>query len=143
MRTFVVVGVMFAVACGQAPARPKSASVASASPQNEMRTIDDIPPQPVVLEPPPVLPDEAPAPKPKDAVQAENMVPLTEQDELVRAKLPFAPAIGLDPVDGSKISIRSTTPTLETKSRVFYFTSEENKRTFAANPAQFMKGIFR
>jgi YHS domain-containing protein len=108
-----------------------------------MRTIDDIPPQPVILEPPPVLPDEAPAPKPKDAVQAENMVPLTEQDELVRAKLPFAPAIGLDPVDGSKISIRSTTPTLETKSRVFYFTSEENKRTFAANPAQFMKGIFR
>ena len=107
-----------------------------------MRTIDNIPPTPVILEPPPVLPDEAPAPKPKDAVQAENMIPLTEQDEQVRAKLPFAPAIGLDPVDGSKISIRATTPTFETKSRVFYFSSEDNKRTFVANPAQFMKGVF-
>lgn len=140
MRSAVAAALILAAACNQARA-PKSA--AATSPQSEMRTIDSIPPQPVVLEPPPTLPDEAPAPKPKDAVQAENMVPLTEQDEQVRAKLPFAPAIGLDPVDGSKISIRSTTPTFELKNRIFYFSSEENKRTFQANPAQFMKGVFR
>lgn len=108
----------------------------------EMRTIESVQPAPAVLQPPPVLPDEAPAPKPKDAVQAQNMVPLTEQDEQFRAKMPFAPAIGLDPVDGSKISIRSTTPTLLFQNRIYYFTSEENKRTFQANPAQFMKGVF-
>jgi len=142
MRSVVVAAMILAVACSRAQQVPKSASASSQS-QNEMRTIDNISPQPVVLEPPPVLPDEAPAPKPRDAVQAENMIPLTEQDEQVRAKLPFAPAIGLDPVDGSKISIRATTPTFEMKNRVFYFSSEENKRTFAANPAQFMKGVFR
>jgi len=141
MRSVVVAAVILAVACREAPKPAKSANPSSQS-ANEMRTIDNIPPTPVILEPPPVLPDEAPAPKPKDAVQAENMIPLTEQDEQVRAKLPFAPAIGLDPVDGSKISIRATTPTFETKSRVFYFSSEDNKRTFVANPAQFMKGVF-
>jgi YHS domain-containing protein len=140
MRTFVLIVLLACAACKQVPP-PKSANAPAPS-QTEMRTIDSVPPQPVVLEPPPVLPDEAPAPKPRDAVQAENMTPLTEQDEQVRAKLPFAPAIGLDPVDGAKISIRATTPSVETKSRVFYFSSEENKRTFLANPAQFMKGVF-
>jgi len=120
---------------------PRSAPRAQRS-KTEMRTIDSIPPAPVILEPPPVLPDEAPAPKPKDAVQAENMVPLNEQDEQVRAKLPFAPAIGLDPVDGSKISIRASTPTLLFQNHIYYFSSDANKRTFQSNPPQFMKGVF-
>jgi YHS domain-containing protein len=111
--------------------------------RTDIKTIDAADPRPVILDPPPVLPDEAAAPKPKDAVAAQNMVPLTEQDEQVRAKLPFAPAIGLDPVDGSKISIRATTPTVDMKNRVFYFSSEANKQLFLANPAQYMKGIFK
>ena len=111
--------------------------------RTDIRTIDAVDPRPVILDPPPVLPDEAAAPKPKDAVAAQNMVPLTEQDEQVRAKLPFAPAIGLDAVDGSKISIRATTPVVDMKNRVFYFSSEENKKLFLANPAQYMKGVFK
>ncbi len=111
--------------------------------RTDIRTIDAVDPRPVILDPPPVLPDEAAAPKPKDAAAALNMVPLTEQDEQVRAKLPFAPAIALDPVDGSKISIRATTPVVDMKNRVFYFSSEENKRLFLANPAQYMKGVFK
>src|SRR5205807_7948515 len=103
--------------------------------KTEMRTIDNVDPRPIVIEPPPVLPDEAAAPKPKDAAAAQNMVPLTTQDEQVRAKLPFAPAIAMDAVDGSKISIRATTPVVDMKNRVFYFSSEENKKLFLANPA--------
>jgi YHS domain-containing protein len=124
-------------ACRKAePPKPHAA-------RTDIRTIEAADPRPAVLDPPPVLPDEAAAPKPKDAVAAQNMVPLTEQDEQVRAKLPFAPAIGLDPVDGSKISIRSTTPMVDMKNRVFYFSSEENKRLFLADPAQYMKGVFK
>jgi YHS domain-containing protein len=127
---------LIATACRQAaPAKTPSA-------HTERRTIDSVDPRPVVLDPPPTLPDEAAAPKPKDAVAAQNMVPLTEQDEQVRAKLPFAPAIGLDPVDGSKISIRASTPTVEHKNRIFYFSSDANKRIFMSNPDQFTKGIF-
>jgi YHS domain-containing protein len=75
-------------------------------------------------------------------VAAANLVPLTEADEQLRAKLPFAPAIAMDPIDGSKISIRATTPTVEVKGKIFYFSSEANKHTFMANPEQYMKGLF-
>ena len=67
---------------------------------------------------------------------------LTPQDERVRAQLPFAPAIALDPVDGLKVSIRATTPLAEYKNHLFYFTSEENKRVFLASPDQYLKGPF-
>jgi len=134
---FVLLMAMASCARHEAPSPGKKSRA-----QTEMRTIDSVPPAPVVIDPPPVLPDEAPAPKPKDALQAQNMIPLNEQDEQVRAKLPFAPAIGLDPVDGSKISIRAATPMLLYQNHIFYFSSDANKRTFQANPPQFMKGIF-
>ena len=134
---FVLLMAMASCARHEAPSPGKKPRA-----QTEMRTIDSVPPAPVVIDPPPVLPDEAPAPKPKDALQAQNMIPLNEQDEQVRAKLPFAPAIGLDPVDGSKISIRAATPMLLYQNHIFYFSSDANKRTFQANPPQFMKGIF-
>ena len=127
---------LLAAACRQAQpaARPRA--------KVEMRTLDTADVRPALLDPPPVLTDEAPPPKPHDAVAAQNQVPLTEADEQLRARLPFAPAIGLDPVDGSKISIRANTPTIELKNRVYYFSSEENKRTFMASPQQFLKGVF-
>lgn len=142
MRRFLIAAAVAASLCAACRQPVSTAHTQAAAAQTEMRTIESTPPAAVVHDPPPVLPDEAPAPKPRDAVQAQNMVPLTDQDEQVRAKLPFAPGIALDPVDGSKLSIRSTTPTFEFKNRIFYFSSEENKRIFAANPAQFMKGIF-
>ncbi len=133
----IAILLMLAAACRQShPAAQPRAKV-------EMRTLDSADARPALIDPPPVLTDEAPPPKPHDAVAAQNQVPLTEADEQMRAHLPFAPAIGLDPVDGSKISIRSNTPTFELKGRVYYFTSEENKRTFMASPQQYLKGPFR
>jgi len=136
MKRFAVL-LMIAAACRQSnptPARPHA--------KVEMRTLDSADARPGVIDPPPVITDEAPPPKPHDAVAAQNQVPLTEADEQLRARLPFAPAIALDPVDGSKISIRANTPTYELKNRIYYFSSEENKRTFMASPQQFLKGVF-
>lgn len=132
----IAILLLLAAACRQS--RPAAAPRAKL----EMRTLDSADARPGIVEPPPVLTDEAPPPKPHDAVAAQNQVPLTEADEQLRARLPFAPAIALDPVDGSKISIRANTPTFELKGRVYYFTSEENKRTFMAAPQQYLKGVF-
>lgn len=114
-----------------------------AAKHSEMKTIDDIDPRPTVIDPPPMLRDEAPPPKPLgQSPEAPEPVKLTPEDEKLRASLPFAPAIALDPVDGEKISILARTPSLEYKGRVFYFASEENKRMFTANPDQYVKGSF-
>jgi len=127
------------VACGRSAARTQRARQAT-----EMQTIDSAQPEPVVLDPPPMLTDEGPAPKPKgDVTQPDAPPPPTPQDEALRASLPFAPAIGLDPVDGSKISIRASTPVAEYKNKIYYFSSDKNKRTFLANPEQYLKGPHR
>ncbi len=120
-----------------------SATPAGQTAQAEMKTINNTPPRPAPLEPPPQLQDEAPPPKPK-VLPWETPTPIvfSPEDEKLRASLPFTPAIGMDPVDGSKISIRATTPTLEYKGRIYYFSSEANKRTFQANPAPFLTGRF-
>jgi YHS domain-containing protein len=132
----IAILLLLAAACRQAhPAAAPRAKV-------EMRTLDTADTRPAVIDPPPVLTDEAPPPKPHDAVAAQNQIPLTEADEQMRARLPFAPAIGLDPVDGAKISIRANTPMVELKNRIYYFSSEENKRTFMASPQQYLKGVF-
>ncbi len=55
------------------------------------------------------------------------------------ADLPFAPAISMDPVDGSKVSIRSDTPTAEYDDLIYYFSSEENRGTFLQNPEQYIR----
>ena len=115
---------------------------ATKSSAGSVRTLESVDARPAVIDPPPMLTEEAAAPKPRDPLAAQNQIPLTEADEQLRAKLPFAPAIAMDPVDGSKISIRATTPTFELKGKIYYFTSEENRRTFVANPDQYTKGLF-
>ena len=124
--------------CNRSAAQP-----AQTASQAELRTIDSINPGPVVFDPPPVLTDEAPPPKPK-ALPWETPEPiiLTPEDEAIRASLPFSPAIAMDPVDGSKISIRANTPIVDYKGRLYYFSSEANKRQFVANPDEFLKGSF-
>jgi YHS domain-containing protein len=106
----------------------------------EMRSIHTVPPQPAPLDPPPMLVDEAPPPKPK-ALPWETPKPIifTPEDDKLRSNLPFTPAIAMDPINGDKISIRATTPTFEYKGRIFYFSSEENRRTFMASPDQYLK----
>jgi YHS domain-containing protein len=109
----------------------------------QMQTINNVRPAPSPLDPPPMLQDEAPPPKPK-AVPFQTQVPIvfSPEDEKVRAALPFSPAIAMDPIDGGKISIRATTPTFEYKGKIYYFSNEENRKLFSANPEQYLKGGF-
>ena len=136
-RGFLLLFCLAACQRAAAPARPPAPRAA------EIKTIDSTPPQPAALQPPPMLTDEAPPPKNTVSQMTQDAPPPpTPQDEALRASLPFSPAIGLDPVDGQKISIRATTPTFELKGRVYYFSSEANKRTFMASPAQYLHGPF-
>jgi YHS domain-containing protein len=129
---------LVAFACRREQTRPPQ------KPRSDMKTIDAADPRPTVIEPPPVLTDEGPPIKlkSKPGAFADTPAPLTERDEQVRAQLPFAPAIAMDPVNGNKVSIRADTPTLEYKGRVFYFSSQENRETFRASPDQYLKGSF-
>lgn len=116
-------------------ARPRNAT--------EMRTIDTADLRPTAIDPPPMLTEEAPPVKKlANVAQADAPPPPTAQDEALRASLPFSPAIAMDPIDGSKISIRASIPTLEYKNKLYYFANEDNKREFAANPEQYTKGLF-
>jgi YHS domain-containing protein len=134
-----LVFVCLVLACHRAPAPARPAAPRAA----DVKTIDTTPPQPAALQPPPILTDEAPPPKTStNLMQADAPPPPTPQDEAVRAALPFSPAIALDPVNGQKISIRAATPMVELKGRIYYFSSEENKRTFVASPTQYLHGPF-
>lgn len=135
MRRLLVSGIVLLAACDSAPQRPAQSS--------EIQTIHQAAAQPPApLNPPPMLMDEAPPPKPKPLHQWDRPEPviLSPDDERVRAALPFTPAIAMDPIDGSKISIRAATPTFEYKGKIYYFSSEENRSAFKANPEQYLKG---
>ena len=140
MKPFSVIAVVLVfVACARSTPANRAAT-----PATDIQTIDNTHPAPAALTPPPVLTDEGPPPKgPGNVATADAPPPPTPQDEALRASLPFSPAIALDPVDGSKISIRATTPAAEYKGHVFYFSSEANKRTFLASPDQYLKGVFK
>ena len=133
-RLFILAAAIALTACDSAPPSQTSAQRA------ELRTIDSTTPRPALLDPPPTLNDEAPPPKPK-ALAWENPSPIvfSAEDEKVRAALPFTPAIAMDPIDGSKISIRAITPTFEYKGKIYYFANEGNKRIFSANPDGILK----
>ena len=129
---------------GQAPVREVASTPATGS-STDMQTMDNADMRPTVMDPPPMLTDVgAPTPKLKIdlAPSRRPTPPPTAADEALRASLPFTPAIAMDPVDGSKISIRVATPMYEYKGRIFYFSSDEKRRTFAANPETYTKGLF-
>ncbi len=138
MRRFLVSGILLLAACDSGgPQRPTQAAGA------QLQTIHNVAAQPAAqLNPPPQLLDEAPPPKPKPLNQWHIPDPIifSPEDEKLRASLPFSPAIAMDPIDGSKISIRATTPTFEYKGKIYYFSSEENRRNFVANPEAQLKG---
>jgi YHS domain-containing protein len=140
-RALLIVTVFAAILAG-CGGKAKSAS-SQPKPKAEMRTIDSSDLRPVTIDPPPMLTDEAPPVKTVTGLaQADAPPPPTPQDEALRASLPFAPAIAMDPVDGSKISIRASIPTVEYKNKLYYFANEDHKRTFMANPEQYTKGLF-
>ena len=137
MRRFLAIAAVLAAAACNSNQNARNAQ------QAEMRTINDVQPQPAKLEPPPMLTDEAPPPKPK-ALPWETPTPIvfSPEDEKLRASLPFTPAIAMDPIDGDKLSIRATTPTFEYKGKIYYFSSQENLNTFKANPQAYLTGKF-
>src|SRR5687768_3375375 len=135
MRRLLVSAIVLLAACDSAPQRPVQPA--------QYQTIHHAAAQPPApLNPPPMLLDEAPPPKPKPLHQWDRPEPIifSPEDEKLRASLPFTPAIAMDPIDGSKISIRATTPTFEYKGKIYYFSSEQNKQAFAANPEMYLKG---
>jgi YHS domain-containing protein len=136
--TGTAVAALILAGCNDAPAPTRQVAAAGVS------TINTVTPRPAQLEPPPMLVDEAPPPKPKPLHQWDKPEPIifSPEDEKLRAALPFTPAIAMDPLDGSKISIRATTPVFEYKGKIYYFSSEENRRTFMSNPAAALKGGF-
>ena len=131
----IVAAAALAASCAQVKRR--------AAEQPQVKTIDSVPPMPTAMDPPPTLAEEGPPVRQTAGLaQPDAPPPPTEKDEQVRAALPFAPAIALDPVDGSKVSIRADTPAVMTKTKIYYFSSEENRRTFMASPQQYLKGLF-
>lgn len=133
----LILAVALAASCGGAGRSTATRTDA------DLKTIDNADIRPAKIDPPPMLTDEAPPPKvAANVAQADAPPPPTPQDEALRAALPFAPAIAMDPIDGSKLSIRASTPTIEYKNRLYYFNSEDHKREFVANPEQYTKGLF-
>jgi YHS domain-containing protein len=135
MRRLLVSAIVLLAACDSGPQRPAQSA--------QFQTIHQAAAQPPApLNPPPMLTDEAPPPKPKPLHQWDRPEPivLSPEDERVRTSLPFTPAIAMDPIDGSKISIRAATPTFEYKGKIYYFSSEENRNNFKANPEAMLKG---
>lgn len=142
MRQIVVLTVsaaIFATGCGfgrrgSTPPRPVA---------QEIRTVQNVGAQTAALEPPPMLLDEMPPPKPKvQPWEKPTPIILSPEDEKLRSSLPFSPAIAMDPIDGSKISIRAATPTHEYKGKIYYFSSEANRQMFIASPDQYLTGRF-
>lgn len=137
MSRLLIVLVILTAACSGAPSAQQGAVQQQSA---DLRTIDNVDPHGTVIDPPPMLTDEAPPPKPKLMPwETRTPVVMSPEDEKLRSGLPFAPAIAMDPINGDKISMRAATPTFEYKGKIYYFSSEENKRMFAANPAEYTK----
>jgi YHS domain-containing protein len=134
----LLVFVLITAAC----ARPSTQRQQTAAIQpTQVQTIESVDPRPKLMDPPPVLQEEAAPPRPTGQPwEVKQPVLLTPEDEKLRASLPFTPAIAMDPIDGSKITIRASTPIFEYKGRIYYFQTEANKQQFAANPEAVLKG---
>ncbi len=138
MKKLYALVILSSLACARTTVPPQQTAALQPS---EMRTIESVESRPKVNDPPPMLQDEAPPPKPIGLPwEKKQAVELTPEDEKVRAALPFSPAIAMDPIDGSKITIRATTPTVEYKGKIYYFSSEANKKQFDSNPEAVLKG---
>lgn len=123
-------------------------SAADAGNEVEITTIDNSPTKMRPIRKPPSIefdsgPSRSTAEQSVPAEGSDTDEPPPEEDVAPWVQnLPFSPKIAMDPVDGSKISIRSNTPIAEYKGRIYYFSSETNKREFIRNPDSFLSGAF-
>ena len=130
-----------AVACQPASAR--------AEPE-DLRTVENVAANSMPVEPPPMITEQAtelraaeplgPDGKPIKGARATATPGGVEGDEEPVIEMPFAPLIAMDPVDGSKVSIRVGTPMTEFSDRLYYFGSEANRKAFLAEPEKYAKG---
>jgi YHS domain-containing protein len=120
-------------------------------PRVEIQTVDDAPMRRIQTEPPPQLaeagtatptPMATPTPQPpqRRPTGSPTASPSPSVAPAALTNLPFVPAIAMDPVDGSKIPIGLETPYLELKNRIYYFSSDANRRAFMADPDRYLKG---
>jgi YHS domain-containing protein len=112
----------------------------------EIRTIENVPARLRTIESPPEIDFTATRPVSPEALKAESVAAEEDPEERPSDKwttnLPFAPHIAMDSVDGSKIPITRVTPIAEYKGRIFYFSSEANRREFIRNPENYLTGPF-
>lgn len=109
----------------------------------EMRTIENVQGAAVPIEPQQSLEEVVPVPAASTTASgADRKTAAQAKEEALtrRMDLPFAPAIAMDPVDGQKVSITTLTPTTEYKDKIYYFSSDANRREFLAHPDGFVKG---
>jgi len=129
----VLAALVLTAACHEEPAEPAI----------PMETIESVSLPSPVLDPPPLL-----APEPEPTLKPDKMATKADKPATAPAEgspplnLPFAPAIAMDPVDGSKVSIRSNTPIVEYQKKLYYFGSVANKQAFVANPETYLKGAW-
>lgn len=114
----------------------------------EIRTIENSPTQMRPVRKPPTIefdsgPSQSTAGQSVPVRQREGEETAPDEDVAPWVQnLPFSPKIAMDPVDGSKISIRGETPIAEYKGRIYYFSSEANRREFIRDPDSFLSGAF-
>jgi YHS domain-containing protein len=132
---FALALVAGSAACAQ-QSQPAPGAVAPAP----MQTIENTPIETIPVEPPPQITDLQAEPKLRDPYATEADKRAAAEDLKKQVALPFSPAIAMDPVDGAKVSIRSDTPILEYKNKIYYFASAANRAAFRANPEQYIKG---
>jgi YHS domain-containing protein len=130
-RNLTLLTAIFLAACTQEPPQ-----------QPEIVTIEKAPAKMAVVEVPPHVDEEVAPVIPKNIVNLTSAERERIQEAAVaeRVVLPFAPAIAMDPVDGQKVSIRKHTPTFEHKGKIYYFTSEGNRKLFMSTPDTYTKG---
>lgn len=117
----------------------------------EMTTLEDVPTELKTIRKPPQIEFEQRA-APAELAEGEEPPPEQTAEAKAEAKkldstlwledLPFAPKIAMDPVDGSKVSIRQDTPIAEFKGRIYYFSTESNRMVFIKNPEEYLSGSF-
>ena len=120
---------------------------ANATGEVAMRTVDNTTVNTMQVEPPPMITEQATELRPAEVLGPDGK-PITRATptpdpaaaEQPQIQMPFAPLIAMDPVDGSKVSIRVGTPVAEYKDRLYYFGSPANKAAFLANPETYAKG---
>lgn len=113
----------------------------------DMRTLGSAGSNSLPVEAPPMITEQATELRSAEQVGPDGK-PIRQRtstatgDDPVEAPIimPFAPLIAMDPVDGSKVSIRVETPVTEYKNRLYYFGSAQNKTAFLADPERYATG---